>query len=142
MCWPSSPSGKVHGGKAARKGYTPSPSSSALAPPSGELKTLPRSLKISETRGRTMSNALHSFRDILSSKGLIPSEIIADGELHRCPTKPNRTSRTARISPTWMHRQHFGGAIGKLSTKVRSPRPRKTLFPRRKKRYCGSAKPS
>lgn len=39
-----------------------------------------------------MSNALQTFRDILNSKGLIPSEIIADGKLHRCPTqsKPHK----------------------------------------------------
>ncbi|CAK7037994.1 MAG: hypothetical protein DELT_00652 [Desulfovibrio sp.] len=39
-----------------------------------------------------MSNALHTFRDILNGKGLIPSEIIADGKLHRCPTeaKPHK----------------------------------------------------
>lgn len=39
-----------------------------------------------------MSNALQTFRDILTSKGLIPSEIIADGKLHRCPTqtKPHK----------------------------------------------------
>lgn len=39
-----------------------------------------------------MSNALQTFREILNDKGLIPSEIIADGELHRCPTqtKPHK----------------------------------------------------
>ncbi|CAK7026123.1 MAG: hypothetical protein DELT_02591 [Desulfovibrio sp.] len=39
-----------------------------------------------------MSNVLHTFRDILNDKGLMPSEIIADGELHRCPTqtKPHK----------------------------------------------------
>ena len=39
-----------------------------------------------------MSNALQTFRDILNGKGLIPSEIIADGKLHRCPTvaKPHK----------------------------------------------------
>ncbi len=39
-----------------------------------------------------MSNALQTFRDILNGKGLIPSEIVADGELHRCPTqtKPHK----------------------------------------------------
>jgi putative DNA primase/helicase len=39
-----------------------------------------------------MSNALQTFRDILNGKGLIPSEIIADGRLHRCPTqaKPHK----------------------------------------------------
>ena len=39
-----------------------------------------------------MSNALQTFRDILNGKGLTPSEIIADGELHRCPTqtKPHK----------------------------------------------------
>lgn len=34
-----------------------------------------------------MPNVLQTFRDILNGKGLIPSEIIADGKLHRCPTK-------------------------------------------------------
>ena len=39
-----------------------------------------------------MSNALQTFQDILNAKGLIPSEIIADGTLHRCPTqaKPHK----------------------------------------------------
>ncbi|MDL2209466.1 AAA family ATPase [Desulfovibrio sp. OttesenSCG-928-O18] len=39
-----------------------------------------------------MSNALQTFRDILNSKGLMPSEIITDGKLHRCPTqaKPHK----------------------------------------------------
>lgn len=39
-----------------------------------------------------MSNALQTFQDILASKGLIPSEIITDGKLHRCPTqtKPHK----------------------------------------------------
>lgn len=39
-----------------------------------------------------MSNTLHTFRDILNNKGLIPPEIIADGELRRCPTqtKPHK----------------------------------------------------
>ena len=39
-----------------------------------------------------MSNALQTLRDILNGKGLIPSEIIADGKLHRCPTqaKPHK----------------------------------------------------
>lgn len=39
-----------------------------------------------------MSNALQTFRDILNGKGLIPSEIITDGKLHRCPTqaKPHK----------------------------------------------------
>ena len=39
-----------------------------------------------------MSKALHTFRDILNGKGLIPSEIVADGKLHRCPTeaKPHK----------------------------------------------------
>lgn len=31
-----------------------------------------------------MSNHLKTFQDILNGKGLIPSEIIADGKLHRC----------------------------------------------------------
>ena len=39
-----------------------------------------------------MSSTLQTFQDILSSKGLMPSEIIADGKLHRCPTqtKPHK----------------------------------------------------
>ena len=39
-----------------------------------------------------MSSSLQTFRDILSDKGLMPSEIIADGKLHRCPTqaKPHK----------------------------------------------------
>lgn len=34
-----------------------------------------------------MSNPLQNFRDILTDKGLIPSDIEADGKLHRCPTR-------------------------------------------------------
>lgn len=34
-----------------------------------------------------MSNPLQTFQDILNDKGLIPSEIMADGKLHRCPTQ-------------------------------------------------------
>ena len=39
-----------------------------------------------------MNNILHIFQDILQSKGLASSEIIADGKLHRCPTeaKPHK----------------------------------------------------
>lgn len=39
-----------------------------------------------------MSNPLQTFRDILNGKGLVPSEILADGKLHRCPTtgKPHK----------------------------------------------------
>lgn len=39
-----------------------------------------------------MSNPLQTFRDILNDKGLVPSEILADGKLHRCPTtgKPHK----------------------------------------------------
>lgn len=39
-----------------------------------------------------MANALQTFQEILSSKGLEPSTVIADGKLHRCPTqaKPHK----------------------------------------------------
>ena len=39
-----------------------------------------------------MSNPLQTFQDILNDKGLSPSEIMADGKLHRCPTltKPHK----------------------------------------------------
>ena len=39
-----------------------------------------------------MNNPLQTFRDILTDKGLIPAEIMADGNLHRCPTqtKPHK----------------------------------------------------
>lgn len=39
-----------------------------------------------------MSRTLQTFEEILNSKGLMPSEIIADGNLHRCPTqtKPHK----------------------------------------------------
>lgn len=39
-----------------------------------------------------MSNLLQTFRDILHANGLIPSEIMAEGKLHRCPTqtKPHK----------------------------------------------------
>jgi putative DNA primase/helicase len=39
-----------------------------------------------------MSNPLQTFRDILNDNGLVPSEILADGKLRRCPTtgKPHK----------------------------------------------------
>ena len=39
-----------------------------------------------------MSNTLQTFMEILNDKGLMPSEIVADGKLHRCPTqaKPHK----------------------------------------------------
>lgn len=39
-----------------------------------------------------MSSALQTFQEILNAKGLMPSELIADGNLHRCPTltKPHK----------------------------------------------------
>lgn len=39
-----------------------------------------------------MSNPLQTFRDILTDKGLMPSEIMADGKLHCCPpqAKPHK----------------------------------------------------
>ncbi|EFL84306.2 hypothetical protein HMPREF0326_03160 [Desulfovibrio sp. 3_1_syn3] len=39
-----------------------------------------------------MSNTLQTFQNILNDTGLMPSEIIADGELRRCPTqtKPHK----------------------------------------------------
>ena len=39
-----------------------------------------------------MNNPLQTFRGILTDKGLIPAEIMADGNLHRCPTqtKPHK----------------------------------------------------
>lgn len=39
-----------------------------------------------------MSNPLQTFQDILNDKGLSPSEIMAGGKLHRCPTqtKPHK----------------------------------------------------
>ena len=50
-----------------------------------------------------MSSSLQTFRDILNAKGLIPSEIIADGKLHRCPTQ------------TKLHKQN-GAYIAHLDT--------------------------
>lgn len=51
-----------------------------------------KTLAARKSRGRTMSNALHTFQSILHDKGLLPSEIIADGTLRRCPTqsKPHK----------------------------------------------------
>ena len=42
-----------------------------------------------------MNSPLQTFQEILSAKGLIPSEIVADGKLHRCPTqaKPHKQNR-------------------------------------------------
>ncbi|MDD2966254.1 MAG: AAA family ATPase [Desulfovibrionaceae bacterium] len=39
-----------------------------------------------------MSNPLQTFRDILNDKGLVPSEVLTDGKLRRCPTtgKPHK----------------------------------------------------
>lgn len=39
-----------------------------------------------------MSNPLQTFQDILNDKGLVPSEILVDGKLRRCPTtgKPHK----------------------------------------------------
>ena len=39
-----------------------------------------------------MSDVLQTFQQILYDKGLVPPEIIADGNLHRCPTqaKPHK----------------------------------------------------
>lgn len=39
-----------------------------------------------------MSNPLQTFQDILHANRLIPSEVMADGKLHRCPTtgKPHK----------------------------------------------------
>ena len=34
-----------------------------------------------------MSSALQTFQEILNAKGLMPSELIADGNLHRCPKR-------------------------------------------------------
>ncbi len=34
-----------------------------------------------------MNYVLQSFRDVLLRHGLVPEEIIADGNLHRCPTE-------------------------------------------------------
>ena len=50
-----------------------------------------------------MSNPLQTFRDILYANGLIPSEIMVDGKLHRCPT------------PTKPHKQN-GAYIAHLDT--------------------------
>jgi prophage regulatory protein len=43
-------------------------------------------------QGENHENPLQIFRDILTDKGLIPAEIMADGKLHRCPTqtKPHK----------------------------------------------------
>ena len=40
-----------------------------------------------------MNSFLQTFQDILSDKGLIPPEIIADGKLHRCPTRTKPRKR-------------------------------------------------
>ena len=34
-----------------------------------------------------MNDLLHTFHDVLGQHGLVPEEIIADGNLHRCPTE-------------------------------------------------------
>ncbi len=39
-----------------------------------------------------MNDLLHTFHDVLGQHGLVPEEILADGNLHRCPTegKPHK----------------------------------------------------
>ena len=39
-----------------------------------------------------MTDLLHTFHDVLGQHGLVPEEILADGNLHRCPTegKPHK----------------------------------------------------
>lgn len=39
-----------------------------------------------------MNDLLHTFHDVLGQHGLVPEEIFADGNLHRCPTegKPHK----------------------------------------------------
>ncbi|MDE7371352.1 MAG: toprim domain-containing protein, partial [Desulfovibrio sp.] len=39
-----------------------------------------------------MSDLLQTFQEVLGTHGLVPEEILADGELHRCPTdnKPHK----------------------------------------------------
>ncbi|MDY3810183.1 AAA family ATPase [Desulfovibrio porci] len=39
-----------------------------------------------------MTDLLHTFRDVLGQHGLVPEEILTDGNLHRCPTegKPHK----------------------------------------------------
>lgn len=41
-----------------------------------------------------MNSPLNTFQDVLQSKGLAPTEIVADGKLHRCPTqaKPHKSN--------------------------------------------------
>ena len=34
-----------------------------------------------------MNDLLHTFQEVLGKHGLVPEEILADGELHRCPTE-------------------------------------------------------
>lgn len=87
-----------------------------------------------------MSNTLQTFQNILNDTGLMPSEIIADGELRRCPTQTKPHKQNARISPTLIPRLHFGGATGKAVNKARFPKQKKEHSPQWKKRHYSSAK--
>lgn len=63
-----------------------------------------------------MSNHLQTFQDILNDKGLIPSEIMADGKLHRCPTQTKPHKQNGAYTRTLTARRRFGGAIWKAGT--------------------------
>ena len=76
-----------------------------------------------------MSNPLQIFRDILTDKGLIPAEIMADGKLHRCPTQTKPHNKTAHISRMSISLRHFGGATGKMVNRARSAQKKSKRFP-------------
>ena len=84
-----------------------------------------------------MSNALQTFQDILSAKGLTPPEILADGKLHRCPTEAKPHKQNGAYIATWIPRPRSGGVIGKTGSRARLPRLGRTSFPRQNERCCG-----
>ena len=75
-----------------------------------------------------MSNPLQIFRDILTDKGLIPAEIMAENCIVVLP-RPNRINKTAHISRMSISLRHFGGATGKMVNRARSAQKKSKRFP-------------
>ncbi|WP_301098035.1 AAA family ATPase, partial [uncultured Desulfovibrio sp.] len=59
----------------------------------GEPKTSELSLKTPVRKEKAMNDLLHTFHDVLGQHGLVPEEILADGNLHRCPTEGKPRAR-------------------------------------------------
>ena len=76
-----------------------------------------------------MSNPLQTFQDILNDKGLIPSEIMADGKLHRCPTLTKPHKQNGAYIAHCDSPATLGGAIGKAGNRARLRKRGKDSFP-------------